>query len=138
MKYFLAAVLLLNSSFAMADGSSLPLWRGGTHAEFDSVIALYNQSGERFRIEGVCKSTCPMLLGIRNVCVDRNASLQFHGAHNPSGQITEYLNHHLRIHFNAKLQTYLRANHILDTLAFTGISGTDLIDKFGYRECPRK
>jgi hypothetical protein len=137
MKYFLAAVLLLNSSFAMADGSSLPLWRGGTHAEFDSVIALYNQSGERFRIEGVCKSTCPMLLGIRNVCVDRNASLQFHGAHN-KGQITARLNNHLIMHFNGKLRIYLRSNHILDTLTFHVISGVDLIQKFGYRECPGK
>jgi hypothetical protein len=138
MKYVLATILLLISSFAMAEGSSLPLGRGGPHAEFDPVIALYNQSGERFRIEGVCKSSCPMLLGIRNVCVDRNASLQFHGAHDNSGQITERLNNHLIMQFNGKLRTYLRSNHILDTLAFHTISGDDLIQKFGYRECPGK
>ena len=33
-------------------------------------------------------------------------------------------------------RAYLVANHIMETLDFTTISGSDMISKFGYRECP--
>src|SRR5437764_4207235 len=125
MKYVLAAALLLTASFAIADGSSVPLGRGGPHAEFDPVIASYNRSGERFRIEGQCKSSCPMLLGIRNVCVDRNASFLFHGANDNSHIVRPWLNKHLLSHFNGKLRAYLVSNHYLDTLEFHTIPGLD-------------
>src|ERR1041385_7337548 len=84
MKFVFATILLLIPSLAAAEGTSVPYNMGGPHAAFDPVIAQYNQSGERFRIEGQCKSSCPMLLGIRNVCVDRNASFLFHGANDNS------------------------------------------------------
>jgi hypothetical protein len=29
-------------------------------------------------------------------------------------------------------------HHYMDTLEFHAISGADIIDKFGYRECPRR
>ena len=34
--------------------------------------------------------------------------------------------------------TVLVANHYVDTLAFHTISGSEIIDKFGYRECPKR
>jgi hypothetical protein len=138
MKYIFATILLLLPSFAMADGTSVPYNVGGPHATFNPVIAQYNKSGERFRIEGQCKSSCPMLLGIRNVCIDRNATFLFHGANDNSHVVRPWLNKHLLSHFNGKLRGYLVSNHYLDTLEFHTISGVDIIQKFGYRECPAK
>jgi hypothetical protein len=40
--------------------------------------------------------------------------------------------------YNAALRQYVVDNHYMDTLAFHAISGAMIIDKFGYRECPRK
>jgi hypothetical protein len=138
MKYALAAILLLIPSCVMAEGTSVPYNIGGPHAKFNPVIAQYNQSGERFRIEGQCKSSCPMFLGIRNVCIDQNASLLFHGANDNSHIIRPRLNRHLLSHFNGKLRAYLLSNHILETLDFHTISGADMIQKFGYRACPNR
>jgi hypothetical protein len=33
---------------------------------------------------------------------------------------------------------YVVDSHYMDTLAFHAISGAAIIDKFGYKECPRK
>ena len=64
----------------MATGSSAGMVGGGPFADYDPIIAQYNASGEEFRIEGYCKSSCTLFLGIRNVCVDRDANLWFHAA----------------------------------------------------------
>src|ERR1700692_177171 len=71
---------LLWTSSVLADGSSLPYGGGGPMAKFDAIIGQYNASGELFRIEGHCQSSCTMFLAIRNVCVDPNANLLFHAA----------------------------------------------------------
>ncbi|MCO5086349.1 MAG: hypothetical protein M9883_05785, partial [Methylobacteriaceae bacterium] len=62
-----------------AEGSSLP-YGGGGPIGVGSIIQKYNKSGERFRIEGSCQSSCTMLLAIRNVCVEPSATLLFHAA----------------------------------------------------------
>jgi hypothetical protein len=40
--------------------------------------------------------------------------------------------------YNSSLRNYVTANHYMETLAFHSISGRDMIQKFRYRECPRK
>jgi hypothetical protein len=40
--------------------------------------------------------------------------------------------------YNAGFRQYAVDNHCMDTLAFHAISGAAIIDKFGYKECPRK
>jgi len=37
-------------------------------------------------------------------------------------------------HYNAK-RAHLVANRVMETISFTTISGSDMITKFGYREC---
>ncbi len=37
--------------------------------------------------------------------------------------------------YNGRLGAHLVANHVMDTLAFHTISGSDMVSKFGYREC---
>jgi hypothetical protein len=68
------------TSAALADGSSVPYGGGGPMAKFDAIIGQYNASGELFRVEGHCQSSCTMFLAIRNVCVDPSANLLFHAA----------------------------------------------------------
>ena len=40
--------------------------------------------------------------------------------------------------YNAKLRKYVLDNHYMDTLEFHAIPGSMIIDRFGYRECPRQ
>lgn len=122
---------------AFAEGSSRPYGGGGRIQPLE-IIKKYNQSGERFRIEGSCQSSCTMLLAIKNVCVEPSATLRFHAAlfpnerhekPNPKRQAM-MLNS-----YNSKLRNYLVSNRYVETFDFHDISGRDIIQKFGYREC---
>jgi hypothetical protein len=123
---------------AQADGSSLP-YGGGGRIQPAAIIAKYNASGERFRIEGSCQSSCTMLLAIKNVCIDPKARLLFHAALFPkeAGQKPPPQRQARMLRsYNAKLRNYLVSNHYVDTFEFHEISGADIIRKFGYRKCP--
>jgi hypothetical protein len=137
MRNVITAILLLFSTSAMA-GTNAGYEMGGKYARFDPVVSQYNQSGELFRIEGHCQSSCTLFLGIRNVCIDRNATLLFHSAHDNNRNVSPSLTTHMLSAYNASLRNYVTANHYMDTLEFHAISGRDIIRKFGYRECPKK
>jgi hypothetical protein len=132
----LAGALLLLSTATMAAGTNAGYEMGGQYARFDPVVNQYNQSGELFRIEGHCQSSCTLFLAIRNVCIGRNATLLFHAAHdrdqNPSPPRTE----HMLGAYNASLRDYVTSHHFMDTLEFHAISGREMIHRFGYRACP--
>lgn len=136
MRPIIAALLLLISASAMA-GNNAGYEMGGQFTRFDPVVGQYNQSGELFRIEGHCQSSCTLFLAIRNVCIDRNATLLFHAGHDRNKNITESATSHLLAAYNGPLRNYVTANHYMDTLAFHSISGADMIQKFGYRACPK-
>lgn len=134
------ATLVTWSSSALADGSSLP-YGGGGRIRPGEIIKKYNQSGELFRIEGRCQSSCTMLLAIKNVCVDPNATLLFHAALFPNerGQKPPPARQAAMLNsYKPKLRSYLVSNHYVDTFEFHAISGRDIIQKFGYRACPPK
>jgi hypothetical protein len=137
MRSALVAMLLLFATPAIS-GTNAGYEMGGRYARFDPVVSQRNQSGELFRIEGHCQSSCTLFLGIRNVCVDRNATLLFHAAHDRSRNVSPSLTSHMLGAYNARLRHYVAANHYMDTLEFHSISGSDMIRKFGYRECPKK
>jgi hypothetical protein len=137
MRSALVAMLLLFATPAIS-GTNAGYEMGGRYARFDPVVSQHNQSGELFRIEGHCQSSCTLFLGIRNVCVDRNATLLFHAAHDRSRNVSPSLTSHMLGAYNARLRHYVAANHYMDTLEFHSISGSDMIKKFGYRECPKK
>ncbi|WP_291685442.1 hypothetical protein [Bradyrhizobium sp.] len=136
MRPIIAALLLLISASAMA-GNNAGYEMGGQFTRFDPVVGQYNQSGELFRIEGHCQSSCTLFLAIRNVCIDRTATLLFHAGHDRNKNITESATSHLLAAYNGPLRNYVTANHYMDTLAFHSISGADMIQKFGYRACPK-
>ena len=137
MKNMVAVMLLLSTTSAMA-GTNAGYEMGGRYARFDPVVSQYNQSGELFRIEGHCQSSCTLFLAIRNVCIGRSATLLFHAAHDRSRNVSPPLTSHMLDAYNARLRAYVTANHYMDTLAFHSISGRDMIQKFGYRQCPGK
>lgn len=107
---------------------------GGNVYEFKAQFDQLARSGEQVRIDGHCQSACTMLLGYSNLCVTRGATLLFHAGathHELDSQKTSLM----LSHYNAKLRAYLKAHGAMETRSFTSISGSDLIDKFGYREC---
>jgi hypothetical protein len=135
MKTLIAAALVLGSTAAMA-GNNAGYEMGGRYARFDPVVSQYNQSGELFRIEGHCQSACTLFLGIRNVCVSRNATLLFHAGHDRSGNPSPALTEHMLDAYNAPLRNYVTSHHYMDTLEFHAIPGAEIIRKFGYKACP--
>jgi hypothetical protein len=148
MKNIVATALLLVSTAAMFStsaifstsamaGTSAGYGMGGQFSRFDPVVSQYNQSGELFRIEGRCQSACTLFLSIHNVCIDRNATLLFHAGHDRNRNVTNSATSHMLGAYNAALRDYVTANHYMDTLEFHAISGRDMIQKFGYKECPR-
>ena len=131
-------IALAWGSCAFADGSSRP-YGGDGHIGAGEIIKKYNQTGELFRIEGSCQSSCTTLLAIRNVCVDRNATLLFHAPLSAREQNEKPAPWRLKLMlsaYNARLRNFLVANHYVDTFEFHAISGSELIAKFGYRPCP--
>ena len=135
-RFFLIPFLALFSSSAFA-GTSQGYGMGGAFAPFDAVIAQANASGELFRIQGHCQSACTMFLGIRNVCVERSAQLLFH-AGREKGAITAAATARMTTMYNASLRDYVESNHYMDTLTLHPIPGSVIIDRFGYKECPKR
>lgn len=141
-RLYVSVVLIAGpASLSLADGSSVPYGEGGYVPDFVKIVRQYNASGEQFRIEGICKSACTLFLGIRNVCVERDAKLLFHAGHdiaeNSTGPDTRASRAAL-YRYNESLRRYLLEGHHLDTDAFHALPGNTLIDRFGYRECPTK
>lgn len=127
---------------ARADGSvsSLHMGYGAPNAQvfdqFLAVIAQYNASGERFRIDSHCQSACTMFLSIRNVCVTPGATLLFHaGGNMQKGVISPAYTEKMANTYNAALRKYVTDNHFMDTFAFHSISGRDIVRRFGYPAC---
>jgi hypothetical protein len=132
------AMLAVACGAAIAAGSSVGYGMGGSFSRFDPVVQQYNQSGELFRIIGRCQSACTLFLAIKNVCVERTATLLFHSGRDRNRQISMTSTSHMLGAYNERLRSYIVANRAMDTFAFHAVSGRDIIEKFGYRECPRK
>ena len=129
----LAVVLVGVSGSAFAESSSR-YGGGGNVYQFKGEFDRMARSGEQVRIDGHCQSACTLLLGYRNACVTREATLLFHAGatdHELDSRKTSLM----LSHYNGKLRAYLKAQGAMETRSFTSISGSDIIDKFGYREC---
>jgi hypothetical protein len=131
---FLLFVLISSACFAE---TSERFAKGGWYKDFQPEIARVNASGEQFRIRGHCQSLCTLFLGVRNVCVERSASLLFHAGHDRQRNINAGSTQRMLSAYNPRLRKYLIDNHYMETLAFHTIPGSQMIDTFGYRECPR-
>jgi hypothetical protein len=138
MRAAIALALLLAAHPALAAGTTAGFEMGGNYRRFDPVVSQYNQSGELFRIDGHCQSSCTLFLAIHNVCISRGATLLFHSAHDRNGNASPSNTEHMLAAYNQRLREYLLSHHYMETLAFHAISGSEMIAKFGYRECPRR
>jgi hypothetical protein len=134
----LLPILLWTGTTALA-GSSVGYGNGGPSSRFDPIVDQYNRSGELFRIEGRCQSACTLFLGIKNVCIEPSATLLFHAGHDMARtKILAWATDHMLSAYNASLRSYVVSSHYMDTMEFHAISGRDMIQKFGYRECPKR
>lgn len=137
MRHWLTILFVLASASAVAAGSSAGYGQGGPYAVFEPIVQQYNGSGELFRIDGHCQSSCTLFLGIRNVCIGPQANFLFHAPHGLRTPSEYYIKLFLP-HYNARLRAYLLANHVMEKVdPYFPISGDNLIGKFGYRACPR-
>jgi hypothetical protein len=76
-------------------------------------------------------------LAIKNVCIDPNATLEFHAALEASGQpVDPARNSRMAGYCHSSLRSFVVANHYMDSWTFHPISGQEMIQKFGYRQCP--
>lgn len=130
-----AALAILLAASPASAGTSRGYENGGYFTRFDPVVAEFNQSGKPFRIVGLCQSACTLFLSIRNVCIEPQATFQFHAGSDGKGNISTFANRHLLDHYNPKLRRFVIQNRYLETLEFNTISGTDMIEKFGYPAC---
>jgi hypothetical protein len=137
MSVLAVLALVLISSGASA-ATSERFGRGGWYRDFAPEIERANASGELFRIRGHCQSNCTLFLGLRNVCVERSATLLFHAGHDRQRNIHAGSTQRMLSAYNARLRKYVLDNHYMDTLEFHAIPGSMIIDRFGYRECPRE
>jgi len=136
-----AVCTFLPVTHAAAEGSSADHGEGGYVPDFVAIVQRYNATGEPFRIEGICKSACTIFLGIRNVCVERGATLMFHAGHDIAENVTGPDTRASRAglsRYNEALRRYLLDGHHMDTDAYHSLLGSAIIDHFGYRECPPK
>ena len=106
-RLYVSVVLIAGpASLSLADGSSVPYGEGGYVPDFVKIVRQYNASGEQFRIEGICKSACTLFLGIRNVCVERDAKLLFHAGHDIAENSTGPDSARAARHFIATTKAY--------------------------------
>lgn len=132
--FVLAAASVSGSAWA---ATSQGYGMGGAFARYDARMAEVKASGELFRIQGHCQSACTMFLGLRNVCVERSATLLFHAGMS-HGAVTAAATGRMTSLYNSALRSYVESNHYMDTREFHAIPGSVIISKFGYKECPRK
>lgn len=129
-----AALIIACASAARADGSSVPYGHGGMRfPQMNSIIAQYNRTGELFRIEGECRSSCTELLAIKHVCIDPSATLEFHAAlRSPDEPVDPGRNRQMASYYNPKLRSFVLASHYMDSWEFHQVSGEEMIHRFGY------
>jgi hypothetical protein len=127
---------------AYADGSVSSIGMGmgardaAAFARFQAVIAQYNASGERFRIDSHCQSACTMFLSIRNVCVTPDATLLFHaGGNMQKGIVNPARTQQMASTYKPALRQYVTSNHFIDTFEFHSIPGSEIISRFRYPAC---
>ena len=137
MRLLVSLILLVLSSTAFA-ATSEKFGKGGWIKDFQPEIDRANASGELFRIKGHCQSNCTLFLGLRNVCVERSATLLFHAGHDRQRNINAGSTQRMLNAYNAALRAYVTERCYMNTLEFHAIPGSMIIDKFGYRECPRQ
>ena len=138
MKIIRVLLVLFTASLSspVFAATSQPYGMGGDTNKFAAMVDQANASGEMFRIQGHCQSACTMFLAVHNVCVERSATLLFHAA--GIGAINPTRTAQMASMYNGALRDYVESNHYLDSRTLHAIPGSVIIDRFGYKECPKR
>ena len=107
---------------------------GGYVSDYFDLVASANERGSHVAISGTCASACTMKLGIRHVCVQRDASLWFHAAHNSDGSINSLGTRIMMRQYPRGIRRWVRHHRALSTKNITAMSGSVAI-ALGVREC---
>ncbi len=62
--------------------------RGGLVAVYQKAVMQYNSENRRVEIRGACNSACTLALGVKNVCVGKDAIIRWHHAYDQSTGIS--------------------------------------------------
>jgi hypothetical protein len=67
----------------------VPTWAragdlGGKLRAYTAQVERLNREKRAKRISGVCASACSVFLGVRRVCIERDAQVWFHAAYQPA------------------------------------------------------
>jgi hypothetical protein len=97
----LAFFLISSTSFA---ATSERFSRGGVVQGFPARDRARQFQRRTVRIKGHCQSNCTLFLGLRNVCVERSATLLFHAGHDRQRNIHAGSTQRMLSAYNAKLR----------------------------------
>jgi hypothetical protein len=135
-----AAFDLFGYSQASASVSSAS--RNHASGHFDgggNVFSYYGRahaagySSHRTVISGVCASACTMKLGIRNACVERDATLMFHQA-SYDGRRSELATRMMLYSYPSRIRQWVLRSGALNSSSLTTLSGSQAI-ALGMRPC---
>lgn len=110
---------------------------GGRWEDYIAKVDRANRSRGETRIDKVCASFCTMLLGVRNVCVTRNARFGFHGISygGPDSQNIDRAGNAMYLRrLPRQIQAWVLSHHALDSKQLKWMSGSEAIS-LGIREC---
>jgi hypothetical protein len=105
----LALVLISSTAFA---ATSERFGRGGWYRDFQPEIERANAQRRTVSHQGHCQSNCTLFLGLRNVCVERSATLLFHAGHDRQRNIHAGSTQRMLSAYNAKLRKYVLDNQL--------------------------
>lgn len=110
---------------------------GSLYTYFNSVLSA-DLLGREIRISGTCISACTIYLGARNVCVEPDAVLWFHAAHDPNTRMIDHkATQQMASYWPEPVRDWARRNRALERIEFTmsqGITGRELIN-MGVKRC---
>jgi hypothetical protein len=113
--------------------------RGGSIMERERLIRDLDESGTSVRIEGrFCLSSCTMLVGLKNACIDPKTSFGFHGPSRSGRAIDQKSFEHFTIimaaHYPPAIRTWFLQTGRYRIKGVYSITGAELI-RHGVKSC---
>lgn len=128
-----------SAAFSLRDGNSNP-WRrtrqfdqGGSVLDYYESTHAVDYRAHRTVISGVCASACTMKLGMRNACIEPEATLLFHQA-SSNGVRSELGTRVMLYAYPQRIQQWALRSGALSSSNLTALSGQEAI-AMGVQSC---
>jgi hypothetical protein len=112
--------------------------RGGMLGQRAAEIRQLRAAGQRVELRGTCLSACTMYLSLPNVCVDRSATLGFHGPSRNGRNLPQHEFEHwsavMADNYREPLRSWYLTEARYRTSGYYEIRGSELI-QMGYPQC---